>query len=371
MMAASALSPILAEVARSFPQESAAAVQMIIVLPGLTSLPFSILAGHLTRQFTKKMLALGAMAIMLLGGSLPLVFHASLLPLLIASAILSIGQGIMVPISSSLISDYFDGDERGVLMGWQSSFVNGGGMIMVILVGFLAKFTWVHAYLVFFLLAPVILAVALFLPNGKINPTANRSEAGVNRTIIYLSVVGFFFNMLFTTYGTNVAMYLASSHLGDATSAGVASSLLTGIGIGAGLIFGKLFRFFRGYTLPLALGLGVVGLLLTFFGGSLWLIFAGGILCGLGISTLMPLGILMAVQAVAPEASAFAIAIFAASTGIGSFVSPLVMNSLAGLTGHSGEKERFLVATFGLLILFVITLIQELRARGQLTRAQI
>jgi len=46
MMSATALSPILAEVARAFPTTPVTTVQMIVVLPGLTSIPFSLLAGR-------------------------------------------------------------------------------------------------------------------------------------------------------------------------------------------------------------------------------------------------------------------------------------------------------------------------------------
>ncbi len=366
MMSATALSPILAEVARAFPTTPVTTVQMIVVLPGLTSIPFSLLAGRLTTHFTKKHIALFAMLVMMAGGLIPLLFHASIAPLLLASGILSIGQGLMIPVSASLISDYFEGDERGVLMGWQSTFVNGGGMIMVILSGLLAKIAWPDAYLLFLLFIPAITGLAVLLPPGRIMAQPGGRGLGLNRSIAYLSGTALIFSLLYTTYSTNIAMYLDSTRLGDATSAGLATSLLTGAGIASGLLFGRLFRFLKGFTLPLTVGLATAGLLLTYFGDSLPMVFAGGLVCGFGFSTLMPLGILLAIQSVAPERSAFAIAVFTGSVGIGSFISPLLVNGLANLAGHSDVKTRFLIAATGLFVLLVITLARELRARPRL-----
>jgi MFS family permease len=253
-------------------------------------------------------------------------------------------------------------------MGLQSTFVNGGGMIMVILSGLLAKIAWPDAYLLFLLFIPAFIGLAGLLPPGKVMAQSSGSKLGINRSIAYLSGIALIFSLLYTTYSTNVALYLDATRLGDATSAGLATSLLTGAGIAAGLVFGRIFRVFRGFTLPLTLGLVTVGLLLTYFGGSLLMVFAGGLISGFGFSILMPLGIFLAVQSAAPELSAFAIAVFTGSVGIGSFISPVLIDGLATLAGHSDVKTRFLVASIGVLILLVITLARELRIRPRLAQ---
>jgi MFS family permease len=236
-------------------------------------------------------------------------------------------------------------------------------MIMVIISGLLARIAWPDAYLMFFLFIPAFIGMIILLPPGQVMAQSGGSGLGLNRSIAYLCGIALVFSLLYTTYSTNIAMYLDATHLGDATSAGLATSLLTGAGIAAGLLFGGFFRLFRGFTLPLTIGLVMAGMLMTYFGGSLPMVFTGGFVSGFGFSVLMPLGILLSVQAVAPDLSAFAIALFTGAVGIGAFISPLLVNGLANLAGHSDVKTRFLIASTGLLILLVATLAKELRAR--------
>ena len=371
MLVTLAPSPILAEVARTFPLAPTSRIQMLVVLPGLIAVPFSLLAGRIATLIPKKTIVLFAMTVMMLGGLLPFPFHGSLTPLLIASAVIGVGLGFMIPISTALISDYFEGQQRGALIGVQSAVINAGGMLTVILAGFLARNYWLYAYGVFLLILPAIMVVAILLPKGAAVKGTAGNEFRLNPTIIYLSLVAFTFGMLYTTFSTNVAMYLDSTRLGDAASAGIATSLLTGAGIVAGLLFGRVFRVLKNFTLPAAIGLTTAGLFLTFIGGSLPVVLAGSFLCGFGFATLMPMGIFLATQAVPPSAFTLAIAIFTASVSIGSFASPFVVNGLANLSGNSSAQTRFLIATVGLLALFAVTMIKELFARGRAAEPQL
>ncbi len=369
MTIAIALTPILAEISRAFPSVPTSTIQMITVLPGLIAMPFSLVAGKIATIITKKTMALFSMTVMMLGGLIPLVAHGSIEMLLISSGIVGAGSGFLIPVTSSLISDHFDDHERGTMMGLQAALINAGGVIFAILGGVLAQSGWFNAYLVFVLTLPAIVIFAVLLPKGKVVRVSGASGAGgfgLNETVVYLSIVGLFFGLLFTTYNTNVALYLDATHLGGATEAAIAVSCFSSIGIVAGLIFGKTVRRFKRYTLLMALGAAMVGLALTTVGGSLPMVFAGGLLIGYGLSTLMPFGVFSVTQNIAPAATSLAIAVFTASVSLGGFASPFAVNALAGLTGDGSEKARFLVATVGLAVLFAIVLIRELRTQRRL-----
>ena len=370
MMITMAITPILAAVARTFPSAPIATVQMVAVLPGLISLPFSLLAGRLATVIAKKTIVLCAMGIILLGGLIPLFFHSSLGVLMAASMVIGLGQGFLTPTSVALVADHFGGPERSSLMGIQSAVINGGGMVMVILSGVLARIVWPYAYSVFLLVVPALIVVAILMPVSPVSRPAVGRGFGLSRTMAYLSSVALCFGVLYTAYNTNVALYLDAAHLGDTTSAGLATSLFTAAGIVTGLSFGRLFSLFRRFAIPLATGLAATGLLLAFVGGSLPVVFAAGILVGCGFSIMMPLGTFLATQASAAEAAALAIAIFTASVSTGAFVSPFIVNSLATLAGRGDERGRFLVAALGLLALTAFTFSKELRARLQLGQLQ-
>ena len=88
-----AISPVIADIANAFPGANVSAVQMIITLPSLMSLIFSLLAGRLAKRFYKKTLIIISLCAILIGGILPVFFHESLVFLLICSGIIGVGVG--------------------------------------------------------------------------------------------------------------------------------------------------------------------------------------------------------------------------------------------------------------------------------------
>jgi MFS family permease len=365
MMITMVTSPILAEMARAFPDATDASVQMIVVLPGLVAVPVSLFSGRLATLFPKKSVVLFAMAVMMAGGLLPFLFHQSITAFQAASFVVGIGLGFMIPFTTTLISDYFEGLQRGAVLGQQSAIINMGAMVTVILAGLLARISWLYAYGVFLLILPAMICFAVLLPKEAVDKPVAGDRFRLGPALIYICLVGFVFAMLNTTYSTNVAMYLDAAALGDATSAGIATALLTGAGVVAGVLFGRLLKAFKGFTLPLAISLGMAGLFLTFMGGSLAVVLVAGFLCGSGFAMIMPLGIFQATRSVSLAASTLAIAVYTSSVSIGSFVSPLMVNSLAGLSGDDSVKARFLVAGLGMLALFTVTLARELLDRRE------
>lgn len=65
----------------------------------------------------------------MLGGLAGTVCSASLTALLVCSAVIGLGVGINLTLSYAIICDYCTGDERGVLMGWNTAFVCISGVL--------------------------------------------------------------------------------------------------------------------------------------------------------------------------------------------------------------------------------------------------
>ncbi|HEY3289125.1 MAG TPA: MFS transporter [Anaerolineae bacterium] len=363
MMAPMALSPVIAEISRAFPDAPTSSVQLITVLPGMISLPFSLVAGKLATFMTKKSITLLSMTVLMLGGLIPTVLHDSVAVLLLTSAIIGVGLGFLGPMPPSLTADYFTGHERSTMMGLQATLVNAGGMVFALLGGLLARQQWHSTYFIFLLVLPVALVFALLLPPGKVTQTVAGSGHGLNASVAYLTVAVFFYGLFSTVYFTNIALYLDATHLGDAASAGIALAASNGVGIICGITFGPTLRRFERFTLPLALTVAAIGLLMATVDGNLVVLILASMFLGYGVSTLMPYGTYTVTQSVAPAATSLAAAVFMAGISIGSFASPFVVNALAGLTGDSTEKGRFIVGAIGMVVLTAVILIHELRRR--------
>ena len=107
MSANSALSPILAEVGKSFPEASDASIQIVLTLINLITLPMMLLEPMLEKRMTKRDIAILGTFLMLVGGLLPLVLNSQLWMLYFVSVVIGSGLSLVVVTSSSLISKLF------------------------------------------------------------------------------------------------------------------------------------------------------------------------------------------------------------------------------------------------------------------------
>lgn len=74
----SALAPILAEVGKFFPDASDSAIQIVLTLINLTTLPMMLIEPAFESKITKRDIALIGTVLMLIGGLMPQVLNSQL-----------------------------------------------------------------------------------------------------------------------------------------------------------------------------------------------------------------------------------------------------------------------------------------------------
>src|SRR5699024_9752143 len=141
VMAGAAISPALGLIAKAFPEASPTMVKLILTAPSIMIIPFSFLSSYLTSIIRKRTILMIGLLIYLIGGLVPQLV-SSIEVLLGLRLILGAGVGLVMPLSMSLINDYFEGKERTKMMGYNSAFSNFGGIITMLLAGWLATFGW-------------------------------------------------------------------------------------------------------------------------------------------------------------------------------------------------------------------------------------
>ena len=98
-----AVSPILGKLSVIFPHSTELDIQMLSSLPSLLIIPFIILSGKLTEKVNEiRLLQLG-LVIFALSGILYLLSN-KMWQLIAVSALMGIGSGLIVPLSTGLIS---------------------------------------------------------------------------------------------------------------------------------------------------------------------------------------------------------------------------------------------------------------------------
>ena len=149
IMGAQIITGIVAAVAAHFPDVPQSKVTLLLTLPFLIGTLFALAAGPLSKFISKKNLVITSHVALLAGCLLAYMFgEMSIYALLGTSVLMGVSQGLLSTLTMGLIADFFDGDERGALMGLQSSFTTFGGMIMVFVGAALAGIYWKNTYLI-------------------------------------------------------------------------------------------------------------------------------------------------------------------------------------------------------------------------------
>lgn len=352
LMISMTASAILADIQAYFVGVDPSLISMVLTIPALMGLVFAFASGPLSLRLPKKSLVIFGLVCGLAGGMIALLFGStSIYVLLACSLLLGIAQGMNSTMSMALIADYFVAEESGALMGLQSAFVNGGSMVLLFSSGMLAGISWQMSYLVYLVFIPVIVIVMKNLPRdhapAHAADTHQEKSARLNGRVYFTALTMFLFGVFLFVFQTNVAMFVAGNGLGDASTSGLINTAMSAAGMLTGILFGRMQRVLKKLVIPVSLLVGGLGMLLIFMLGSLPSLFIGAMCCGFCLATINPAGTFQAANAVHPSISSLAIAVVTASTSVGIFVSPILSNGVANLTG-GGIEIKFLLAAVGL-----------------------
>jgi len=366
-MASAAISPALGIIAAAFPDADAMLIRLIITLPSMTIIPASLISGRLTEHMRKKTILFMGLAIYIIGG-VGGGLMSSMTLILCMRGVLGVGVGLLMPVSTALISDFFKGDEAAKMTGWITASNNLGGIIAVLLSGWLATFCWRYSFSVYFLALVAAFFVAFFLPEPERH--AHRQEAREKLPPITYLAAGAAFAMMTVFYAlpTNIALFIKDSGLGDAKTAGFTLALVTGFAFVSGSLFSKTQGFLKHLMATVQMGLMGVGFFLLSDTPSLPLVFLAVSLIGLSFGNLYPMILLLVVHGVPRAQNTKAMSIVSIFLFSGQFFSPLffeAIENLAPCAPYTGIPAIFVCAaglSGGAALLFLLKALRDTRS---------
>lgn len=335
VLSGAAVSPALGQIKLAFPAASDLAIQLILTLPPLLVIPVSILSGWLTLHFRRRQILAVGFFLYILGG-LSGAFVNSFPLLLVTRALLGIGNGIIAPLSLSLIADFYQGEERASTMGLSSSMATMSGIFMPLLSGWLAVYSWRLAFAAYLVSLPVALLVWLFLPEPPANGNTPTSSQKLLRSVYGMGVITFFLMVVFYLLPTRAALFLQETGIGNSAQSGIVIAALNFSAFLIGLRFAQLRAFLRRFTHLFGILTLAGGLLIMFFSQNLLIVIAAMFISGLGIGTLMPTIFLETSNLVPDALNAPALAIINSALYLGQFASPLIFSGILAFL-HSGD----------------------------------
>lgn len=354
-----AVSPILGDMNNIFPKASDLEIQMLTSLPSLLIIPFVLLAGHLSTGRSKLAILYEGLAIFTLCG-VACLLAKSMTALIIASSILGIGAGMIIPLSTGLVVDYFTGNVRVQQLGYSSAINNLTLVAATALTGYVADINWHLSFLVY-LLPGVSLILSLALRRETPTPEPKHSDqykqTTINRRHLWVLTAFYFVATYITLVITFDTAFLFEKYHISQHLAGISISLFFLAIMLPGLFLNRIIAVTRSYTNALSAMAMTVGLLLLSISKSPILLISGVILTGLGYGVIQPLIYDKAAIIAPPKLATKALSVVMAANYTAIILCPFIINAARRLFASHSEQFGFIlnasVAAVVTLIAFI------------------
>src|SRR5699024_2210366 len=125
--------------------------------------------------------------------------------------------------ATALINDHYTGSERTKMMGYESAFNNLGGIVTMVVAGWLGAFGWSAPFNVYLLGILIFILTYFFIPPNELE----KDEANSSKSKkLPLKAYGYSIAMgavmlIYYTIATNIAMYLRENYLCCSYLAGI------------------------------------------------------------------------------------------------------------------------------------------------------
>ena len=352
VMAGAAVAPALGVIQEYFADSSPVLVQMIISIPAIFIVITNSIFPRLCKKFGAKTLTMIGLLLYTVGGCIAGAFSQILL-VLIMRAFVGVGVGIIMPLSTGLLSFYFPPEKQAKLMGYSSAMNQMGGVVATLLSGVLATISWRLSFLVYLMGLFSIILCVIFVPNDRIHRSeesaADRKadESAVDRDAEvsaayddkgvfrqnYVYIIAMF--LLMTTFFLYPANFAMETVQDSVIPARYIASIMAGadlIAFFGGLLFVALKKICGRFARFLAPLLFLAGYLLLLAGG--WFgVLTGSACIGFANGVGVPFIIFEASVRAGKAAATTVMPLISAALYLAQFLCPILMSIVRMLFG--------------------------------------
>lgn len=348
---ASVVGPTLGALSQSFPGTPMLKIQLIMVLPFVSSIIFSVVSGKLAERHDKKPIVIFGLLLYATTGVLP-AFAASVNQILVLRFLTGVGVGLVLPLPNAIIAEHFLGEQRERMLGLATSVCNIANIVASIVIGFVLLLGWRYPFysfgLVFVIAVVALMGLPQSLPQAKSDAAHPRESLpmGVWYLALFMAInfMFFAFNIL------NCAIFMTAEGYAPYLI-GICISLPATGSAFAGAIFPEIARLMKGYIIAMNCFLFAIGFALLYGAHSLVTIIVGNILIGIGSGALVPYVLYMTAIKVKPEQKDLAFGIVTSCIHVGFLLSPFVQLAIAKLSNNDSQRFLFLFTAVVIILL--------------------
>lgn len=343
---ATAITGMLPLLTQNFPDVPQSLVESLVTVASLTTCLFTLLSSQISNKIGKKQTVQLGISLAVVAGIAPF-FLQSFIVIFVCRLVFGAGIGLFTPLAISMISMFFTGNERAVLLGYQVGITALGNSIMLLIGGFLINIQWQWGFLVYLLGVPVLLIFSKIVPEPPVystSATKNEAPAKISGNVLWYITLCFFTFLIIWAVQLKLPELFIQKELGNPQTASLVLSVMNMGGLAAGLLFGRIYASMRAKLLPISYLISGGLIVIISVSQQLTLTFIAAVLFNFVYSFTGPY-IITKVNEIAPtEHLILSTALLSVSMTLSQFATPFFWNTLGKVVGNQSAGTITLMA---------------------------
>lgn len=359
LMSHLAISPVLPRLYNYYhamnPNLGLATVESLATIPAMMITIFVLLSNLVIRWLGKKKTVLLGVFLILVFGNLP-AFITNFQLVFVSRMLLGAGIGLFNSLSISLMSDFFDGNQKATMIGMRTAFLNVGKAVTTFISGYLLIFGERYIFLSYLIAAPILLLFYFCVPEIEAEET-QKARIYVDGQVLVLTLLTFVVGLCYMGLTIKIPPMVLEVYQLDVS---VSRNLLTVLALSgtvAGFIFGWLLKRVKAFTLTLMLLLMAVGSSIFTVSQSLVLFYVAAILIGISFVGTMSFIFVYISKVMTKENINFVTSVVLVGGNIGVILTPVVMTKLPQVLQLEVYYMPFYFVTVVMLIASILSAI--------------
>ena len=352
LMSHLAISPVIPNLYNFYhesnPNIGLASVESLATIPAMMITIFVLLSNGVIKFIGKKNTVLLGLLLIFVFGIVP-AFTTNFKLVLISRLFLGAGIGLFNPLSISMISDFFDEDQRGTMIGLRTAFLNIGKALTTFISGYLLIYGIQYTFLVYALALPIFIIFLLFVPNAK-NINNKKVSIKFHKETILLTLLTFLVGISYMGATIKIPTLLAEKYHYQPDVSRNLLTILALSGILSGVIFGILVKRFKNLTLPIMLSFMTVGSILFALTNNIVIFYVAAIFIGISFVGTMSFNFFYISKELENKFINFATSVILVGGNIGVILTPVVLTKIPEALRLEKYTTPFFITTALMLV---------------------
>ena len=352
LMSHLAISPVIPNLYNFYhtsnPNIGLASVESLATIPAMMITIFVLLSNGVIKFIGKKNTVLLGLLLIFIFGIVP-AFTTNFKVVLISRLFLGAGIGLFNSLSISMISDFFDEEHRGAMIGLRTAFLNIGKALTTFISGYLLIYGIQYTFLVYALALPIFVIFLLFVPNTE-NVNDKKVSIKFHKETIVLTLLTFLVGISYMGATIKIPTLLAEKYHYQPDVARNLLTILALSGILSGVIFGILVKRFKNLTLPIMLSFMTIGSVLFALTNNIGIFYIAAIFIGISFVGTMSFNFFYISNKLENKFINFATSVILVGGNIGVILTPVVLTKIPEALQLERYTTPFFITTALMLI---------------------